>query len=688
MNSVPEAVQSAMLSLLERTEKFFLSSYPQPILEQFGFAVNSKGKGRARWNALTTKTSVEKSTIHYTLRTLQSNKRRSLSPLQRRIMSLDLKQSGILKKLKSMMAVHSEYLQSAMEMMRQIPSRLDLEESMLELWRRSTSKYHVPPQSIMLMHDAMESLSMIITEEAAQCTVTGDMMDLFSSILIVLHLSVQPEADRSDLNIEYLRSEWNESLNAAIQIVVSSIEQKLNSDQCAEWTQCIRFVDTLGRTLSSLQKLGSTVTAKQDLIGCCAGALSKDWALGEEGNGKMSRMLMDSVLIWCREQQQIGEWLFERICTSLESLENVELKVDEHRAVWWQCKTLELLLGSKKMSSEWWSITKSDRILKAMQHFSALLSTFGLRQTLKSKEMEKAKHSILCELACGAVAVLHALSVQDVANLKEDERFPMLLECLESILDAFCSKTHFYNLSVIRTVNTLSDEPLGHWKRDKFRSWTRMEDWSWTPHRLFVAVSRLLIHFFFEFRRPLRTYSARYYLMIRRLIRITFYRIRQCDKEGIATALCFVEELSRMLTIIMKKKPEPPGSEERVYRLIEVYLNGKHLLMVHCDVMLMEFVHFMRQYPVPSILRRVLMPPIFCILDHLMVTNMKGTGTCMDQVLLMAAGRSKQTLKDIHTEYEQHIALQDEQLKAGNVKFPENDMEVDSDCVEDLDTDS
>ena len=198
----PEPMSAAMQSLLFHSERHFLSSYPQPLLEQFGFAANSKGKGRERWNAMTRKTSVEHSAIDYTLKTLQSAKRRSFSPIQSRIVCAELgSDGGNLLSLKSLMAAHSEYAQSVVECTRQIPRRLDLEESMLEVWSGATSKYHVPPQSIMLMHDALESLLTVITP---QCLLSGDLVELFSSVLVVLHVSVQPEADRCDLNIQCL----------------------------------------------------------------------------------------------------------------------------------------------------------------------------------------------------------------------------------------------------------------------------------------------------------------------------------------------------------------------------------------------------------------------------------------------------------------------------------------------------
>ena len=135
-----------------------------------------------------------------------------------------------------------------------------------------------------------------------------------------------------------------------------------------------------------------------------------------------------------------------------------------------------------------------------------------------------------------------------------------------------------------------------------------------------------------------------------------------------AAALCFVEELGRMLSIVMSRRRQRKAMRSMDAFRVDHWLRDKHVLMVHCDVMLMEFVRFMARYPVPSVLRRVLMPAIFAVLDHLMVDNMKRTGKCMDQLLLAAEPAVKQTLSDIHSEYEQQRKLQREQRESVNVE--------------------
>merc|ERR1719361_2513960 len=101
----------------------------------------------------------------------------------------------------------------------------------------------------------------------------------------------------------------------------------------------------------------------------------------------------------------------------------------------------------------------------------------------------------------------------------------------------------------------------------------------------------------------------------------------------------------------------------RRWQRIEIYLRSKHVLLVHCDVMLMELVRFIQKYPISNILRRVLMPAIFAILDHLMQDNLKQTGKCLDQILLVAPPELKQTLNDIHSDYKQNLKVKLEQKR-------------------------
>ena len=82
-------------------------------------------------------------------------------------------------------------------------------------------------------------------------------------------------------------------------------------------------------------------------------------------------------------------------------------------------------------------------------------------------------------------------------------------------------------------------------------------------------------------------------------------------------------------------------------------LRGKHVLIVHCDQLLIQFVKFINKYPIQNVEKRILMPGIFAIIDNLTFENMNKTGNCMDQILLSLSDKLKPTLRDIYTKYHQ-----------------------------------
>ena len=134
-----------------------------------------------------------------------------------------------------------------------------------------------------------------------------------------------------------------------------------------------------------------------------------------------------------------------------------------------------------------------------------------------------------CELACNAVEVLSALSVRSMTMFKK-EGFPSLMECIGDLLDAFCGEHHLYDRELVRRVE--ANSALSPDELSRFRRWAKEEDWRRTPYPLFAAVSRLLIRWIFDYRAVIRTFSAVFYLLIRRLIRITFYHITRSKDEG------------------------------------------------------------------------------------------------------------------------------------------------------------
>ena len=310
-------------------------------------------------------------------------------------------------------------------------------------------------------------------------------------------------------------------------------------------------------------------------------------------NGKMSKLLIDSIIICCSQNIKISHFLFARMIEELQSFaaadnqQNVKRICSDLKILQCFYKNAERICVSSRLSLDW--------LDKANKNILSQIARICL-----TKNDDINEHII---------DTLNAICQQNIVNFNKKDMLKMI-ECI---------------LSILRSLE-LNDLSLD----------------------LFCKLSHLLISIKFNYDSLLRHVSAPFCLALKRMIAITVHHIEKNDN------LLFVEQCSRMLCIIMRQSRDQNRGFEQIsskYVHIEQLLQDKHALVIHSDQLLLEFVYFINENPIQSVQKRMLMPAIFAIIDTLNFENIQKTGNCIDQILFALPNKLKPTLKDIYSQY-------------------------------------
>eukprot|EP01083_Nonionella_stella_P151557 484433_1 len=570
--TAPKQMEKAMIELLYCAEQHLLSTFEQPKLEPFGYERRIVTDNE--WNKITKKTSVEGSALHYSLRTLQSKKRRSFTTLEKLIITNcqnEAHNQWNVKLLRCLMSAHAQYIQSLSDFIERIGFRFDLDESHVELWKNKQCQLYVAPQSLMLMKDALH----IVMSNEMDMT---DMCHILKSICVILHIARQSVTVHHQINEEYAWSDWNESFEARVHVVLKWIQNarviKL---------QYAQFVGCLARCAVSLNKVNHTKIYEQ-ITDIALSLLPIHGALSKHYNGPICRILIDCVIICCSKSKQITEYIFNKVETELKSSTDGRILWSLLKIFESIYKNTETIYRGAKLKLDWFDAIHS----KILQKYGAIC---GLQINELSFALMDCLNALICE--------------QSIITLTK-KQLSVVIACISKVITTANVSLSLYN-----------------------------------------KVSQILINIMFNYKSFVRDISAHFYLLLRKMIGIALDHIQKNEN------VLFIEECSRMLCILMRKpKKEEEDKEGRSKQLhMATLLQNKHVLIVHCDQLLLQFVEFINEFPIQNVQKRILMPAIYLIIDCLMFSNLMETGNCMDQILFALPHKLKPTLKDIYSSY-------------------------------------